>query len=357
MSFFSGELSNLQLESSFWIDPTGKIYFVRSNRVRKYDPYTRSTEVVSLPISSLAEEVEGIYSLWGDSIEKLYIVDTSNHLIQTLNLNDPTAPLVAVAGNGEDIIPENGAIATFTGIGFPFQIWSNLAGHFFFTDYEASNVYEVNEEGRIYKILGTGSYGVSGIGLTSVVTQIGAPVGIVGDRFGNIYVAANSGTGVIYKLSDPVAYDYKIEYFAGVPSSYSLKGSYGHGNGDGSLATSTRFTSIGSIGIDSYSNLYVEDGGSKVIRKIDAVSHVTRIIVDKKVYNQVDCDYDDQIDDGPRASNRIYVNDEGGLCLSRCSSIRFISPNQLTTTYFLHSTSLPSPNNLIQTIFFILVEL
>ncbi len=203
--------------------------------------------------------MEGIYSLWGDSIEKLYIVDTSNHLIQTLNLNDPTAPLVAVAGNGEDTIPENGAIATFTGIGFPFQIWSNLAGHFFFTDYEASNVYEVNEEGRIYKI-----------GFTSVVTQIGAPVGIVGDRFGNIYVAANSGTGVIYKLSDPVAYDYKIEYFAGVPSSYSLKGSYGHGNGDGSLATSTRFTSIGSIGIDSYSNLYVEDGGSKVIRKIDA---------------------------------------------------------------------------------------
>ncbi len=300
--------------------------------------------------------MQGIYSLWGDSIGKLYIVDTSNHLIRTLNLNDPTAPLVTVAGNGDHTITENGAIATSTGIGFPFQIWSNLVGHFFFTDYEASNVYEVNEVGRIYKILGTGSYGVSGIGLTSVVTQIGAPVGLVGDRFGNIDVAANSGTGVIYKLSDPVNYDYKIEYFAGIPSSYSLKGSYGHGNDDGLLATSTRFTSIGSIGIDSHSNLYVEDGGSKVIRKIDAVSRATRIIVDREIYNQVNCDYDDQIDDGPRASNRIYVNNEGGLCLSRCSSIRFISPNQLTTTYSFHSTPLPSTNNpILYTIFFLFV--
>eukprot|EP01040_Poterioochromonas_malhamensis_P012761 gene12761-13985_t len=326
MSLFA--LSNLQLESSIWIDSAEKIYFVRSDKVRKYDLTTRSSMVVSLPISSLIDEAQGIYSLWGDSVGKLYLSDTYNHFIRTLNLSDSTAPLVTVAGNGDDTIPKNGAIATSTGIGLPFQIWVNLVDHFFFTDNKACNVYEVNEEGRIYKILGTGSYGVPRIG-SSIVTQIGTPVGIVGDSVGSIYVATNSGIGVIYKLSDPVNYEYKIECFAGATNSYSLQGSYG--NGDGLLASSIHFTYITSIGIDSYSNLYVEDGGSKVIRKIDGVNRMTRVIVDKTVYNQVDCDYDDQIDDVPRAGNHIFVTNGGALCVYRCSSIRFIAPNQLTT--------------------------
>eukprot|EP01040_Poterioochromonas_malhamensis_P014773 gene14773-16408_t len=245
--------------------------------------------------------MDAVSSLWGDSVGRLYIADTSNHLIRTLNLNDPTAPLVTVAGNGDDTMPENGAVATSTGIGFPSQMWVNVEGHFFFADYEACNVYEVNEEGRIYKILGTGSYGGElRLGSSSGETQIGSPVGIVGDVLGNMYVAANSGNGVIYKLSERRAkYDYKIEYFAGVRGGYSLQGSYGYGNGggDGLLAISTYFSYIGSIGIDSHSNIYVEDGGSKVIWKIDGVSGLTRIVVDKDVYNQGDCGYDDKVDD------------------------------------------------------------
>ncbi len=33
-------------------------------------------------------------------------------------------------------MPENGAVATSTGIGFPSQMWVNVEGHFFFADYE-----------------------------------------------------------------------------------------------------------------------------------------------------------------------------------------------------------------------------
>eukprot|EP01040_Poterioochromonas_malhamensis_P010468 gene10468-11389_t len=171
----------------------------------------------------------------------------------------------------------------------------------------------------------TGSYGRS-----SRVTKIGSPVGIVGDSRGNIYVAVNGGNGVIYKLSGPVNYDYKIEYFAGVRNGYSLQG----GNGDGLLATLTHFTFIASIGIDSHPNIYVEDGGSKVIRKIDGASGVTRIVVDQEVYDQFDC-YDEVDDDDIQTPlRRMYVNNEGGVFIYRCSYVRYIAPHQLS----LHSS-------------------
>ncbi len=312
---------NLPFDSSMWIDSSGSFYFIRSDEVHMYDPCRkRSSKIISLPNAGYLNDY---YSIWGDSVGKLYITDTSNHLIRTLNLNDPTAPLLTVAGNGNDTLPENGAVATSTGIGLPFQIWVNVEGHFFFADYEACNVYEVNEEGRIYKILGTGSYGELKLGSSSAVTQIGSPVGIVGDTLGNIYVAANSGDGVIYKLSQPVNYDYKIEYYAGVRTSYSLQGSYR----DGLLATATQLSYIASIGMDFNSNIYVEDEGSKVIRKIDGVSGITRVIVEKEVYNQFDCDYEID-DDNELTLRRMYVNNEGGVFIYRCSFVRYFSPHQ-----------------------------
>eukprot|EP01040_Poterioochromonas_malhamensis_P006681 gene6681-7198_t len=199
--------SNLLLQSSIWIDSTGVIYFIRSSKIHKYDPSLTKTST----IVSFTDSLNDYYSLWGDSVGRLYMTDTSKHLIRTLNLNDLTAPLVTVAGNGDDTMPENGAIAISTGIGSPSQMW-------------------VNEEGRIYKILGTGSYGGElRLGSSSGLTQIGSPVGIVGDVLGNMYVAANSGNGVIYKLSErSVKYDYAIEYYPGVKTRYSLQGSYGH---------------------------------------------------------------------------------------------------------------------------------
>lgn len=217
-------------------------------------------------------------------------------------------------------------------------------------------MYEVNEEGRIYKILGTGSYGGElRLGSSSGLTQIGFPVGIVGDVLGNMYVAANSVNGVIYKLSEGRAkYDYKIEYFAGVRGVYSLQGSYGKGNGggDGLLATSTHFTYIGSIGIDFHSNIYVEDGGSKVIRKIDGVSRVTRIVVDEELYDQDDCDFrfdDDEIYEGQHFLPRIFTNNEG-IFVFHCYSLRFFRSSQLTPP----TTSLPRFNTM-QTFIFIMV--
>eukprot|EP01040_Poterioochromonas_malhamensis_P003410 gene3410-3634_t len=343
----SDKTIDLPLESSIWIDSTGIIYFIRSDKVRKYEPCRKkSSKIITLPTPGLLNDY---YSLGGDSVGRLYITDTYNHMIRTLDLNDPTAPLVPVAGNGASTQPENGALATATGIGFPVQIWVNAKGHFFFADYEACNVYQVNEEGRIYKILGTGSYGELKLGSSSIVTQIGAPVGIVGDASGNIYVAANNGDGVIYKLSEPVNYEYKIEYFAGMRSSYSLQGSYR----DGLLATSTHFTYIASIGIDSYSNIYVEDGGSKVIRKIDGVSGMTRIIVDKEIYSQFDCDY--EIDDDNEPTLRgMYVNAEGGIFIYRCSLVHYLSPHHLELRTS-RSLSSASPAIGLNTIFFTLV--
>ena len=314
-------------------------------------PSERSSTIISSQIIS-DKDMDAVSSLWGDSVGRLYMTDTSKHLIRTLNLNDLTAPLVTVAGNGDDTMPENGAVATSTGIGSPSQMWVNVEGHFFFADYEACNVYEVNEEGRIYKILGTGSYGGElRLGSSSGLTQIGSPVGIVGDVLGNLYVAANSGNGVIYKLSErSVKYDYKIEYFGGVKNGFSLQGSYGYWNGDkdgntdGLSATTTHFTYIASIGIDSQSNIYVEDGGPKIIRKIDDVSGLTQVVVDKEAYNQVDCDYDID-DDNQSILRRMYVDSEGGIFLYSCFSLRYIAPHQLTLQTSRSFSFVASPTN------------
>ncbi len=83
----SDKRSNLPLDSSIWFDSTGNIYFIRSEKVRKYEPWKKkSSTIITLPMTGLFND---FYSLWGDSVGRLYIADSSNHLIRTLNLNDP----------------------------------------------------------------------------------------------------------------------------------------------------------------------------------------------------------------------------------------------------------------------------
>ena len=57
------------------------------------------------------------------------------------------------------------------------------------------------------------------------------------------------------------------------------------------------------------------------------MSGLTRIVVDKSVYNEFDCGF--EVDDDYYPSlRRMFVNNEGGIYIYRCSFVRYLSSHQ-----------------------------
>jgi hypothetical protein len=120
------------------------------------------------------------------------------------------------------------------------------------------------QTGYITTFAGTGALGYSGDGGPAVEARLNAPIGVIADAAGNIYIS-DFGTNVIRKVSS-----------TGIISTVAGNGTSGY-MGDGGPATAAGLQEPEGMAVDATGNLYIADDRNNVIRKVTPAGIITTI--------------------------------------------------------------------------------
>ena len=149
----------------------------------------------------------------------------------------------------------------------PDNVILDGAGNYYISDTYHDRIRKVDAAGVITTIAGTGTTmggGFSGDGGPATAAQLNAPLGMVFDHAGNLYIADNYNNR-IRKIST-----------TGIITTIAGTDTAGY-NGDNIPATAAQLNSPHFIAFDAAENLYICDYNNSRIRKIDGSGIITTI--------------------------------------------------------------------------------
>ena len=171
-----------------------------------------------------------------------------------------------VVGNGTATYTGDNGQASAATINTPPYIVFDNADNLYIVDKGNHVIRKVNAAGVITTIAGNGLPGFSGDNGPATAAQLHTPTCVALDGSGNIYIA----DGANYRIR-------KINAM-GIITTVAGNGYSGY-NGEGVPATNAKINPYG-IGIDDHNNLYLSEGGSNRIRKVDASGIINTIAGD-----------------------------------------------------------------------------
>jgi len=186
--------------------------------------------------------------IWGN----IYIADKNNNRVRKINQQ---GIISAFAGTGEAGYTGNGGLAVRAELNAPVGLVTDSAGDVFIADAGNNCIRKVNAQGMISTIAGTGVAGFRQKDSVAVNARLNTPTGLAIDSAGNIYVADSWN----YRIRK-VTTDGRILTLAGT-------GAAGYG-GDGGMDTLALLNLPTSVAVDRAGNLYFSDQGNNVIRSI-----------------------------------------------------------------------------------------
>lgn len=325
----------LNSPQSIAFDAVGNVYIADMNhhRIRKVN--TSSNIITTFAGNgiqgSVTEGADAINShikypkgITFDNDGNLYITE-----LFTIAKVDASDKIYRFAGGG--FSNNDGIPATQVRLKNPYGITSDATGNVFFTEYEYTNrfvwVRKVEANNQILSnIIGNGFSNYSGDGDVFTESQFDSPKDFVKDATGNLYILDSqnhcvrkvdaitgiittiAGTGTQGNTGHNIA---ATEATFGIPQSMLIdaagenlyindhssvrkinlttgiittiaghlteRGNIGN-EGDGGLATNAKFRHIADIAIDVNNNLYIADGTTHRIRKIDATTGIINTI-------------------------------------------------------------------------------
>jgi len=251
-----------------------------------------------------------------DSSNNIYIADEYNHRIRKIGTD---GIIYTIAGTGTGGYTTDGIAATASELFNPYGIAVDLWGNVYIGDQGNNRVRKIGPDGIINTISGTGIAGYSGDGIAATVAQLNVPDGLAADNAGNIYVADHANdrirkidaTGIITTFagtgtagytgdglaatveeinhSSQVAIDAAGNVYItdgngrarmvgtdGIIHTIAGTGVYSS-TGDGGPATAATFEFLGCVIADSIGNIYLTDGNTNVVRKIDRYGIINTI--------------------------------------------------------------------------------
>lgn len=247
------------------VSPSGDLYIAeRGNRlVRVVDGGTGI--IRTLPIGGLNPGM-GFQKLTFDRTGSLFGIEEYGGIFR---IELPTGATKRVAGRSQGARELGAALATSIQ---PGDIAFDAAGHGYFSDPRHQIIRLDLESGQLTAVAGTGVPGFSGDGGLAKRAQLNEPRGIVLDSAGSIYFSDRGNRRVR-----------RIDASTGVITTVAGNGEPGF-SGDGGLAVRETLEAPGSLAIDQDRYLFIDDEGSRRIRRLDLSSGILTTTVGNGQY-------------------------------------------------------------------------
>ena len=183
----------------------------------------------------------------------VFIADEFNHRIRRV---DTSGVITTYAGTGVAGSAGDGGQAAAAQLDLPIDVRVNSLGNLFVADISAQRVRRIGPDGVITTVAGTGTAGFGGDGGAATSALLNAPIEVVPDAFGNLYIA-DSGNNRVRRVNG-----------AGVISTIVGSGTAGF-SGDGGPAVDARVSSPAGVVLNAGGDLFVADRGNNRVRMVE----------------------------------------------------------------------------------------
>jgi sugar lactone lactonase YvrE len=306
------------------MDSAGNIYLADylNNAIRKIAPDGTVTTLAGHPGEFNNGAADGVGSLarfsnpTGVAVDTFGNVYVADFYANTIRKITPGGMVTTIAGSYGQL-GSNDGVGSAARFAYPAGIAVDKAGNLFVADAGNDTIRKIDPTGMVTTIAGAaGIYGTAdGTGTGARFTH---PNGVTLDSAGNIYVADFDNHAIRRVTPDGV-----VTTFAGRP------GVAGYADGPGADA---RFTHPFNTAFDGAGNLYVADGATQTIRKIDSAGNVTTLAGSPGQEGSNDgtgmtarFDYPHGVVVDP--AGNVYVSDWGNW------SIRKVTPEGVVSTF------------------------
>ena len=229
-----------------------------NNRIRAVG---RAGVITTVPGSIEAELNDPIGLALGER-GVLYIADEQNARVLRI---EPSGEVVVVAGGAAaSLRPGDGGPATKALLGHPSYLLLDRAGNLLFTDFTENRIRNVDRDGVITTIAGTGATGFAGDGGPATAAELNFPTGLALDADGNLYVS-DADNNRVRRIDRE-----------GVITTVAGTGVRGFG-GDGGPATAAKLDAPAGLALDAGGNLYIADQGNDRVRRVDTKGMIATV--------------------------------------------------------------------------------
>jgi sugar lactone lactonase YvrE len=178
------------------LDTVGNLYIADSfnNCVRKVDTNGIITTVAGNNSKGYSGDggvatsasLDWPYSVALDAFDNLFIADTLNNRIRKV---DTSGIITTMAGSGTAGYSGDSGAATNANLNFPTGLALDAMGNLYIADQENNRIRKVSANGIITTVAGNGTGGYSGDGGAATNASLNGPSGLGFDAIGNLYIA------------------------------------------------------------------------------------------------------------------------------------------------------------------------
>jgi len=264
----NGPATNAQLSMPVRIcrDGSGNILFSdqRNNVIRKIDPSGIITTIAGNGTTGYAGDngpataaaLNGPSGLDVDTAGYLYISDAGNNVIRKIN----TSGIIStIAGDGVSGFSGDNGPATAAEIGYPLGLKIDKYGNIFFADFKNKRIRKIDNTGIISSIAGNGGSIYSGDGNPATDEGIGQPGGIAVNNSGDIFI------------SDYLNHFIRKVDAGGIITTFAGGGILSGVSADNKPATAVELKGPNGVYVDDdHNNVYIIDYIENIVRRVDA---------------------------------------------------------------------------------------
>lgn len=273
----SATATDLVRPSALAVDAGGALYFIDGNRVRMI---TRQRTVKTVAGTgepgnegdggpAVLAKFNSPSGLAIDPTGNIFIADTGNNRVREINADGTIVP---VAGTGEAGFFGDGGQALQARLNSPAGLAIGFGGTLYIADTLNQRVRQVTSDGVITTVAGTGNAGYTYDGVPATAAQLNLPEGLAFDNGkGNLFIDDTANSRV-RKLD-----------LSGAISTVAGTGVQGFSvdtgrASDAELNPATEgFSSGQALAVDTEGNLYVADAANEKIRKVDLHGNISTI--------------------------------------------------------------------------------